>query len=514
MDNVQNEEEKMSKAKTNNSIFLKFLREIILDKRYWLLSAFVIVMLLVGQNVVDNDQIDSEWVEKPQIRSDGTSYHLRDINSKPGEKYHLFFQVRLKNEAAKTLSDGNTNTLPVQEKLKVVLTNDLGANQVIDPIDIELNTDNYVNQEIFFTSDTGFQYLLVQKGEESSPSEVFIKNVRLVTLEGDRQLKQSFTGYYIDSQPIEALPLEKAHNYFSLNRKNIIVGETFKAEHEFLTGINLKLHFLGNGGNGNYKLFVSKISREGSKKILAENNLGEFSFNTHTAESNYQTDFSESIYHFPVTAKLIPGNEYFIGVDNKDVQINLIHNLQIFGSQDRAENSNGTGFAIKNRSEVNREIGDIYTKLYFADQPTYNGERVNFGDLFDDLGNGTGIYTYDSERAFSGFDLFESGDGIATYKINTIYPYNSLRFEYDINSSAHANIDHVYYSFDNKEWQEIPNNQQSAAALKFSQQIKGDGNTKMFYFKMQSEAGDVDLFPESIPQHQCVLKIFTNVKIK
>lgn len=503
----------MKIKKSNNSISLGFLRETIADKRYWILLSGAMLMLLVGQNVTVIKENNLEpWFGKPEIPSVDSTYQLEDINSRIGEKYRLLFQVEIKKKAAATLPS-STNSFQELEKINIIVANDLGTSPVIATLDVPINADDYINKDVLFTTDGSYKYLVLQKGDRASQSEIYIKNVRLVEMKGTANLQPSLTGYSPDYKTVQTFGYDGTRSISSLFRKNAIVGQTFIAENDTITGVNLKLSFFGNGGGGYYTLFLREADTTGEKKTIGAKDLAQFVFDTDLAESIYQSDPENGIYHFPLLAELVPGKEYILGVDNSNVSVNLLNNLQIFGSADRSKNPGGMAVSINSKQVINSEIGDFYTKLFYVSQPSYSGEKVNFGDTFDDLGDGTGLYTYNGAKSLSALDPFESGADYKTYKINSIYPYKILRFEYDTNQNSLNNIDGMFYSFDNSKWQEVLKDEQSDLTSQYRGQIQGDGANKVVYLKINKTV-DPDIIINNLTTNKPgVIRVWADVKV-
>lgn len=468
-----------------NSITLNFIHQLVRDWRYWALLALFVLLIFLGTNIMPNDAADPSLknLNSPEITSDNSIYQLAGIlNSEPGRKYHLLFQIKVKNS-------NNSSKIP-NESIQLGLTNNLGNTKNLTDYKVTINADSYIDEDLIFTTDDRYQNIFFQKDDSNSTSEIFIKNVHLVRLEGDNEVKPSFVGSFDDSQPIESFGIKAANNIITqLKDKDMLVGETFIANNDYLTSADLKLNFRGNGGNGEYQLVVREINNG----KVSDKNLSIINFNSSKAEALYQSDLANGIYHFPVSAKLNPGGEYFIGISNQSVQTNFLNDLQVMGSSNSSINPNGETILIKNGKKYS-ESGDLYLKYYFSNQLSYAGQKVNFGDTFDDLGNGTGTYTYSNSNIHSDLDIFESGDEFVTYKINTFFPFRLLYLEAALSVGDLDGDYSLSYSFDNKNWIKINEDQEAATIGNFKKQIKGDGNQQIIYIKATGKTMDKTTF--------------------
>jgi|GEM_PF-5958191 len=465
----------MAKEKTKNSIIRNFGRQILTGKLYWALFALFILLFFFGQNIPANGDtnLSSQNDINPEIASGGTAYTLSSaLDSRKGDVYHLLFQTKVQLIAA----DGSSptgNTVPAQEKIQLNLTDDLGNMTTVSSINVPINSDSFTSNDLTFTADGLYQNLILQKTDPDSQSEIFIKDIHLVRLEGSNPIKPSFVGAFYESTQVENFDALNANKYIILDKKNITVGQTFTAQSDYLTGVTLKLHFRGNGGNGEYHLAV----REVTNGKVSDNDLAELDFNNPASDTLYQ--IGAGVYRFPISAKLTQGKEYLISIDNKNVQANFLNALEVCKTNNSALDSNGQLVSVNQKDEIENGTGDVYVKYDFADQPTYNGERANFGDTFDDLGNGAGDYNYNKNN----LDIFEFKNDSVVYKIDTFYPFKMLYSMIGLNTVQFNNDYHFYYSFDDKNWQEIFETEQAKGTGQFEGQIKGDGKKEIVYFK-------------------------------
>ena len=461
----------MAKDKTKNFTINEFAKQILTDKRYWILLVLFILLLFFGQNIPTNSNtnLSPQNDTSPKIGSNGMAYAFPDIlDSREGDVYHLLFQTK-----AQFISVDSSSATPVQEKIQLNLTNDFGDTTIVSSIDVPINSSSFTSNDLTFTTNGQYQNLIFQKTDPTSQSEVFIKNVHLVRLEGPNPIEPSFVGSFYMSTQVENFNISNANKYILLDKKNTTIGQTFTAQSDYLTGVTLKLHFRGNGGSGNYHLAIREVV---NGKTLGDDLAG-LDFNNPASDTLYQ--IVAGVYHIPVNAKLIRGKQYLVSVDNKNVQTNFLNALEICTTNNSALDPSDQSVFVNQKGEIKNKAGDFYIKYDFADQPTYNGGSANFGDIFDDLGDGTGDYSYSE----NGLDVLESGKNFIIYKINTFYTFNLFYLEASLNITNLSGDYHLFYSFNDKDWQEITEDQQAAGTGKFVKQIQGGESNKIVYIK-------------------------------
>lgn len=476
----------MTKTTDNSSFFLNFCQQLIREKRYWFLLILFFLFLFFGQNILPNGDVDPTLknIYTAEINTNSSLYQSKNaLDTRPGEKYNILFQLKVDNT-------DNDFSIPAKETINVGLTDKLGNYKSVSHFDVRTNVDFYETKGIDFLADSEYQNLVFQKKDPNSHSVVFIKNIHVVRFLGDRKTEPSLVAGSDNSLPTENISQMSATSAVATtDSEKKLVGETFIASHEYLTSAKIKLHFRGNGGNGNYQLIVRKIV-DGN---ISDTNIAYLSFNSEVADVVYGVDNVNQLYLFPLGCKLELGQKYFIGISSQNVKTNFFNNMQFFGSMDGNSDTVGEAVTISDH-KTEKLAGDFYIKYYFVDQAVYHGEKVNFGDSFDDLGNGTGVYAYNSGEAHSNLDIFESTDDSVTYKINTFYSFNQLYFEASLPTNSLGTDYSVAYSFDNKNWHNIDEDHQANSAGHFTQQIRSDGDAREIYLKASGKTSDKTTF--------------------
>jgi len=274
----------------------------------------------------------------------------------------------------------------------------------------------------------------------------------------------------------------------------------------------MKLEFTGSGEIGNYYLELREVNNQNGKVILSPDRIAYFGFDKNSAERDLK--IKEGIYHIPLAAYIEKGKTYFIGINNTEVRFNILNTLKIYGGNA----DSGEKIVSSVKGKTSEKSGSLYLKVYGVDYIKAGDEKVLTGAKILDNGDGTGSYSYGQGGSFSDYldleqviskenssifyDNIQGGisgkdedDNAFVYKINTTYPFAKLNIEAGQPGGEFTNS-LVYYSFDNKNWQEIKNDYDKEDALfsadknKFQKLLQGDGKTKTIYIKVTYDKED------------------------
>ena len=158
-------------------------------------------------------------------------------------------------------------------------------------------------------------------------------------------------------------------------------------------------------------------------------------------------------------------------------QVNQLNYLAPRGSSDSSSYEDGN-LAVKFKGDSFPAQGDLYFKIFSADFKEIDGKKILLGSTIEDLGGGKGIYKFQPDESRIGVADFESltsdvdfdsEEGVisgeisdepseAVYKFETIYPFKNFRV-YGDNTKLNVDNLRMAYSFDNKNWVEIPADQ-------------------------------------------------------
>lgn len=471
----------MTKENTNHSSFLTFCKQIFSDWRHWFLLVLFFLLLFAGENIPLNNDADvpKQNINTPEISAGSSSYELSGIlDSKSGETYHLLFQIK-----ANDPNNIDQTQTSKEENISLGLTDKLGNIHSESSIVTTLNSTEYSDVDLLFTVDSNYSGLLFQKSDTKSQSAIYIKNVHLVRQSGAGKIQPSYLGFFDHGKSVENFSLLKATSSLGNLNGNSLIGQDFIATQQYLVGLDLKLHFRGNGGSGDYHLAIKEINNN----KIAESNLAKIDFDSSTADKVYKKDEKSGVYHFPLTAKLTIGKEYVVLIDSTEVDSNILNNLQPIGSKIDGESLNEKLVTIGHNNEVKDGRGGLYLDLQYADQPSYLGESANFSGSFDDLGDGTGSFVFNSVNPFFILDDLTVDDNILVYKVNTLYPIQAAYLDLTLDTDKSSSDSKIEYSFDNKSWTQVDSGPKSALTGRYTKQISGDNSAKIIYVRISGD---------------------------
>jgi len=501
----------------------RFILSVLGDRRYQFVLFVMILLSIFGWRLGGNIQIDNSDVEKNQekyqlgyeIGVDKASYRKEGIfNSKPGEGYRLTFNIKSQYLSSDLISLADKNKpISKETSIKVVVTNQFGDRSVVGEVKPMSGISSFTKNELYFIADGEYRNISFEKEDRSEGLEVAIKDIglqRLYTADF-KLLKPSSIGYMDQSEQLVKSKIEEPQKIYDYYSDNKTVGQIIKAKSDYISNVELKMKFLGNGGNNGYQLVVREVENKNNKYVVKPGNLAEFSFGAEMSEKAFQVDTDNGIYRFPITAKTQKDSYYFVGISSKGVKVNLLNHLQLFGS--KAELDQDGGFAAEVDSQGNtKKIGSLYFNVYGGSLDKFVANQMLFGSFIEDLGNGSGIFSYTKDSRLSMLDIISSSESNVLYKIPIPYTFTALNLRASLDTSNLLDCK-VSYSFDGTNWQEITEdydkaNDQYALLLKdshapgvlylkvearlsskFKKQIENDGtNFKIDFSKLSIDA--------------------------
>lgn len=459
---------------------------------------------------------------------------------KNGQCGRVFFG--LKNTSA---YDDSSNILSGSPNIQIRLSNDFDQSQALGSYEIKSN--RFVQtEEVNFCADADYSDLVFRKDENSQYSSFEISNISFYPLSLGKHnfdnLESSVLGNSDFSEVIyrSQIDLKSATKPFRFTRKNQMIGQTFVADSESISGVDMKLEFTGVGGVGSYFLELREVIDQNGKSELSSDRIAYYMFNKDSVDQ--ELNLGENIYHIPLAGQLERGKTYYIGVNNNAVKFNILNTLKIYGGS--ADNNGNIITSVKGKSS--EKSGSLYLKAYGADYVQVGGEKVLTGAKILDSGDGTGLYFYEQRGNFSdyldidqlisknkssifydnfqkGISAKDEGDNAFTYKINTVYPFNKIKIEAG-QPGGEFTDSLIFYSFDNTNWTEIKNDWNKEDSLfladnnKFQELIQGDGKIKTVFVKVTYDKDDVKEKATSATQIHLFglknLKILAELKIK
>lgn len=483
-------------------------------KSYFLVFFIFIFIFIFGKsmNVLTPEQRKSQdqaYAQKKiasgiySVPSDQNQYILNSLFSvKKGQCGRLFFGLR------NTVSDNNLTELFMgNSKIKISLSNNFYQNQEIGSY--EMKSDGFAQNVITeFCADADYSNLIFQKDEDSKDSSFEISNVLFYSLFLKKYDLSNLLTSIIGNTDLgkiiyqSNLNSKSAVTAFKFTRHNQMIGQTFVADSNTISGVDLKLDFTGSGGIGNYFLELREVGEENQEMSLSSDRIAYYCFNKDTAERDLKIE--KGFYHIPLVANLEQGKTYFIGISNEAVKFNILNTLKVYGGtagndQDKITTSIG--------GKVISKPGNLYLKVYGADYVMLENEKVLTGAKILDNGDGTGLYLYEQRGSSSDYlDLYQStmeknknvffdsvqsgvagrdvGDNNFIYKINTLYPFTKFKINAEQTGGGYTDS-LLYYSFNNINWYEIKNNFYKEGENKdeFQELIQGGRETKTIYIK-------------------------------
>lgn len=458
--------------------------------RYLIVVIFLLAVLFYGQNIGESvayspeefNLSNSVFYSNHIIQTNESNVIVNDIiNSNKGDFYRLTFAGR-----AETADKENTSK---SVDITPYLISKIGEKQALKTVPVQYSRD-FQSQEIIFETDQSYSDLVFEKSAQGEGSLITIDNIRINRLNLNdwskaARLAPTIFGdvnYSLENEGIGNVPTDSVLSTFL--RGHQIVGEVFKSKDEYISSVELKMHFFGNGGNGNYSLELREVNEKDGKFTVADNVLAYFDFDSIHAEKFYQINQSD-IFQLPISAKVEKGKYYFVGINDKSVKHNVVNNLRLLGTKDSKISPDCLGGKVGRGGKI-VPVGNFYFKVYGAGFKNINGTRMLHGAKFEDMGDGTGLFTfklshnpidilnvdsYQIDQKARGeiknrvirFDLSKkaivapaAGETYYVYKIDTIYPYS--KFYLDSNQINGEEDVKIYFSKDAADWQLLSQN--------------------------------------------------------
>lgn len=337
-------------------------------------------------------------------------------------------------------------------------------------------SDDFVIQEIVFRASDKFSDLIFQKNNLKDNANIWVRNVNISKLNIFSEKKfASLTPSIIGKINVNQLAVSQIGSdkrFSQLKESNIILGQIFKAENDYISGVafDIDVTKIDNRGGKKYRLELRTADWDGKTAEIKKEILSSLSFTIDDLEKYRQNDGK---IRFPMLSQVEPGRTYFIGINNDHVETDRFNYLTMKGSSDSKYES-GTS-VIKRAGQTYQIGGDLCFSVYGAEYKKIGNERVLAGAVIEDIGLGQGMYIYKTSGFQSDFTDLEShsmdikfnegknvisgstnnSDSYIMYKFNTIYPFKRITFNARLADLTYSNAK-VFYSFDKDNWQEVP----------------------------------------------------------
>lgn len=411
------------------------------------------------------------------------------IISKPGNYYRLIISGSLNHGTSLIVSVSNSATTE-QKEIGILET---GEN------------DKFFRKEFVFSTDKKYNGLVLQKKNKTDGADIFVNSMKITQLNitSDREiadLKQSVLGFS-PSNKISIEQLDSEIEFTQLKKNNTVLGQVFKAESDNISSVvfDIDVAKTDNRGEKKYKLELRKATREGDMFTFKKGLVMNFDFKVNEIENYRQSDGK---VRFPIYSMLEKGAYYFIGINNKNVDIDDQNYLILKGSPNNRY-ADGTSM-VKGKEPFYISNGDLYFKIYGAELEKYRDEQVLLGMSLEDLGREQGNYVYKSlgypEEIFDLFSFskdvsFDGGkkilfgdasdaDSYFEYKFDIGYVFNKFRVRASQPGSSWGNV-LLSYSYDNVNWKELKYDDSGGLQV-YSREVETASPQKTLYLKAQT----------------------------
>lgn len=481
--------------------------------RYLLVLLILAGTLLFGRNFEGNSAYQANLQENRFSDAEEGIYYIDEgedelvlkdkVSISPDAGYRIFFDVAME---AGAISGSDSNNID----LALSVGDTLGRRVSVCSHQLVAGERRF-GLEGVFVSDDNYRDLVFSLNNTKFEGVIRIENIQIYALNiktraEEQGLKKTTVGATDFNKVILSNWPEEAESEYTFRKKYQKIGQIFTANSKMISAIDLKLKFIGTGGEGDYYLELYEYYPESS--TISER-LAYFNFDRESATTRLLTSSTERTYRIPLAANLVIGKQYVVCIANDKVEFNPLNTLSVLGQDNQFENGR---IFLSNRRHINNLSGSLSFKLYGVNYSEYGGEMIPTGAIIQDLGKGEGLYTYKQRGDISDFlDISEIGveknngagifydnnvGGIASddskdasviYKFNTIYPFGKFSISADQPGGNFTNSK-FYLSFDDNNWQEvqmkIDKNSPKIASNRFEIIASGDGKQNAIYIKI------------------------------
>ncbi|MFA5985906.1 MAG: hypothetical protein WC819_00985 [Parcubacteria group bacterium] len=293
--------------------------------------------------------------------------------------------------------------------------------------------------------------------------DVFIDDIKVIPLNIDKQedlasIKVTAIG---DGRQKNIGAKQTVHSATAdaLAVKGTLVGQSFIAKADTVTGVSFALVKKGDGGIGEYTVELREFDE--TTKTISDKKIAVKTFNS--GEVTSATTF------IPLFAQLEKGKKYWIGINNAGVKLNKDHNLVVGQAGDDRAYPDGDGWMQRGADKTFVKTNDLYFIVYTAGVIKVDNVALSFGETLYDLGKGKkrAEYQWDTTNGNKILDIdaqnnisvdkwknisFVDDDAYVVYKVG-MNGKNIDRLTL-ANISFHKNIS-IALSTDGKKWMEV-----------------------------------------------------------
>jgi len=415
------------------------IQSILFHRRYLLILLLFGLVLLFGNNFTSNDKAylpaaSPVFGYDVSLSKDQPKYLISNFQPFDGDRYRLTFGAYL------TSKDDVANN-----HLRLALIDATDNDKKLSIGEIDLKKNSLEPQEFIFTATNLVNSIEIEAPTITEAELIFLKEIVLTRLNSngvDRYEPTQFDGRYRENPIINNNTSDDVVADFMKSDQEI--GQTFMAKSDNISSLVLNVHFLGNGGVGEYQLTLREATKTNEGNIIiSPDSLANLNFSSRQAQDWYAIPNGENLIRFPLTARLQTGKTYFFGIRNSG-DFNLLNHLRFSGSKDNSYvdgecvqvDHNGTGTPIG---------GDLSFQALHIPDPQQASRALRI----EDLGGGRGVFSYSTKNYLSGFDLIESDSNYRIYKIDLNHKYWNIK----LNIFEDKNNFEVSLSTDSQHWQ-------------------------------------------------------------
>ncbi|EKE21126.1 MAG: hypothetical protein ACD_7C00348G0011 [uncultured bacterium] len=212
------------------------------------------------------------------------------------------------------------------------------------------------------------------------PSIVFIDDIRLIPLaiEKEDELAHIRATIIGNNQEVKKGEEQLSHQGDSdaLSFPNTLIGQIFIPQKSDLVGASFAFTKRGDGGIGDYTLEIREFNNDNQTISLNKIAVESFSSKDITSENKY----------FPIVAKLEVGKKYWLGFNNKGVNVSNENHLAIGQADNNRAYLNGDGFLIQDENKIFTEENDLYFTTSYLDPIKIDSREFAYSETLYDLG--------------------------------------------------------------------------------------------------------------------------------
>jgi hypothetical protein len=440
------------------------------NTRYILALAVIVLVFLINKNFFISKKADLDCasgdckagIQEINLSNENPILYFNDVfKSQTGTYYRMTFRYS-SNENSEISVRVSTAT-DEQQEIKSILFE-------------KAPLEKY--QEILFRAEGSFTDLIFEKKSKKDGAGIFIANVQITKLniENEKEfsnLRLSTFGNTDLLVPDQKQTEDLSYNFEQLKESGIVLGQVFKPDSDYFTGVSLDLEAYAQSTNDRQKFILElrNADFDGEVAEIQKDPLAQLQFSLKDL-GKYRQENGK--FHFPLFYPLSREKYYFIGINNKKADATSSYYLTMKGSKDSLKYPNGK-MVSKKGGLTYPVMGSLYFMTYGAKFQELNGKKILSNTIIEDIGKGRGMFSYLTKGFVSDLvDLdfrtpdiaFDDGkkiiygstlekDSNYTYKFDTIYKFSKINLQAK-QASPEWNRVKISFSLDQKNWTELP----------------------------------------------------------